>query len=90
MKTVSQLGSGKPPVGTTAYMGRAKHLMQCRSTVERGSFSFLFEYISKFSQFKQFRVVMRVIVQISLEVTYAEHVHIRDPQVLKAAQGLDA
>ncbi|KAL8103166.1 hypothetical protein AgCh_027635 [Apium graveolens] len=35
MKTVSQLGSGIQPVGTTAYMGRAKHLMKCCSTVER-------------------------------------------------------
>ncbi|PPR83977.1 hypothetical protein GOBAR_AA36742 [Gossypium barbadense] len=36
MKTVSQLGSGKKPVGTTAYMGRAEHLMQCHCEVERG------------------------------------------------------
>ncbi|XP_028772913.1 peroxisomal acyl-coenzyme A oxidase 1 [Neltuma alba] len=35
MKTVSQLGSGKMPVGTTAYMGRAEHLMQCRSDVKQ-------------------------------------------------------
>ncbi|KAG2676364.1 hypothetical protein I3843_12G049600 [Carya illinoinensis] len=35
MKTVSQLGSGKQPVGTTAYMGRVEHLMQCRSTVQK-------------------------------------------------------
>ncbi|PPS11486.1 hypothetical protein GOBAR_AA09160 [Gossypium barbadense] len=43
MKTVSQLGSGKKPVGTTAYMGRAEHLMQCRCEVERGIFyMFLF------------------------------------------------
>ncbi|KAI9111088.1 hypothetical protein K1719_017963 [Acacia pycnantha] len=34
MKTVSQLGSEKMPVGTTAYMGRAEHLMQCRSDVK--------------------------------------------------------
>ncbi|KAL0324501.1 UNVERIFIED_CONTAM: Peroxisomal acyl-coenzyme A oxidase 1 [Sesamum calycinum] len=31
MKTVSQLGTGKQPVGTIAYMGRIEHLMQCRS-----------------------------------------------------------
>ncbi|KAI3918736.1 hypothetical protein MKX01_042056 [Papaver californicum] len=30
MKTVSQLGSNKIPVGTTAYMGRIEHLMQCQ------------------------------------------------------------
>ncbi|KAG8480868.1 hypothetical protein CXB51_025500 [Gossypium anomalum] len=30
-----QLGSGRSPVGTTAYMGRAEHLMQCRCEVER-------------------------------------------------------
>ena len=35
MKTVSQLGSGKKPAGTTAYMGRTEHLMQCRCEVER-------------------------------------------------------
>lgn len=36
MKTVSQLGSGKAPAGTTAYMGRAQHLLQCRSNVRKG------------------------------------------------------
>ncbi|KAL1211138.1 putative peroxisomal acyl-coenzyme A oxidase 1.2 [Cardamine amara subsp. amara] len=35
MKTVSQLGSGKAPAGTTAYMGRAQHLLQCRSGVQK-------------------------------------------------------
>lgn len=35
MKTVSQLGSGKKPVGTTSYMGQIEHLMQCRSNVQR-------------------------------------------------------
>ncbi|KAK4844050.1 hypothetical protein QYF36_015791 [Acer negundo] len=35
MKTVSQLGSGKKPVGTTAYMGRAEHLLQCQCDVQR-------------------------------------------------------
>ncbi|XAR54930.1 Acyl-CoA oxidase [Bertholletia excelsa] len=35
VKTVSQLGSGKQPVGTTAYMGRAEHLMQCHCSVQR-------------------------------------------------------
>lgn len=34
IKTVSQLGSGKQPVGTTAYMGRVEHLMQCRCGVQ--------------------------------------------------------
>ncbi|KAF3324707.1 peroxisomal acyl-coenzyme A oxidase 1-like isoform X1 [Carex littledalei] len=33
MKTVSQLTTGKKPVGTTAYMGNIEHLMQCRCTV---------------------------------------------------------
>nr|DAD47719.1 TPA_asm: hypothetical protein HUJ06_017656 [Nelumbo nucifera] len=35
MKTVSQLGSGKKPVGTTAYMGKIEHLMQCQCDVQR-------------------------------------------------------
>lgn len=35
MKTVSQLGSGKKPVGTTAYMGQAEHLLQCHCDVQR-------------------------------------------------------
>ncbi|KAF7810081.1 peroxisomal acyl-coenzyme A oxidase 1-like [Senna tora] len=35
MKTVSQLGSGKKPVGTTAYMGRVEHLMQCCCDVQK-------------------------------------------------------
>ncbi|GFZ01141.1 acyl-CoA oxidase 1 [Actinidia rufa] len=38
MKTVSQLGSGRQPVGTIAYMKRAEHLMQCHCNVERGTF----------------------------------------------------
>ncbi|CAL5429616.1 unnamed protein product [Camellia sinensis] len=35
MKTVSQLGFGMKPVGTTSYMGRVEHLMQCRCDVQR-------------------------------------------------------
>ncbi|CAI9095738.1 OLC1v1031736C1 [Oldenlandia corymbosa var. corymbosa] len=35
MKTVSQLGSGKPPVGTISYMGRIEQLMQCRCAVKK-------------------------------------------------------
>ncbi|XP_031128030.1 peroxisomal acyl-coenzyme A oxidase 1-like [Ipomoea triloba] len=35
MKTVSQLFSGKHPVGTTAYMGRLQQLLQCRSNVQQ-------------------------------------------------------
>ncbi|KAJ6851121.1 peroxisomal acyl-coenzyme A oxidase 1-like [Iris pallida] len=35
VKTVSRLGSGKKPLGTTAYMGRVEHLMQCRSDVRK-------------------------------------------------------
>ncbi|ONK59136.1 uncharacterized protein A4U43_C08F3360 [Asparagus officinalis] len=35
VKTVSRLGSGKKPVGTTSYMARAEHLMQCRSDVRQ-------------------------------------------------------
>ncbi|KAF6165692.1 hypothetical protein GIB67_012589 [Kingdonia uniflora] len=37
MKTVSQLGSGKQPVGTTAYMGRVEHLLQCCSDVQQAA-----------------------------------------------------
>ncbi|CAL5355876.1 unnamed protein product [Camellia sinensis] len=39
MKTVSQLGFGMKPVGTTSYMGRVEHLMQCRYDVQRESCS---------------------------------------------------
>nr|AQZ55555.1 acyl-CoA-oxidase-1 [Mangifera indica] len=35
MKTVSQLGSGKKPVGTISYMEQAEHLMKCRCEVQR-------------------------------------------------------
>ncbi|KAK9120812.1 hypothetical protein Syun_018429 [Stephania yunnanensis] len=35
MKTVSQLGSGVQPVGTTAYLGRVEHLMQCQCSVQK-------------------------------------------------------
>lgn len=37
MKTVSQLPSGKKPIGTTSYMGRAEHLLQSRCNVQKGS-----------------------------------------------------
>ncbi|RZS03092.1 hypothetical protein BHM03_00033196, partial [Ensete ventricosum] len=33
MKTVSQLGSGKKPVGTTAYMGSVQHLLQSKCDI---------------------------------------------------------
>ncbi|KAL9259766.1 Peroxisomal acyl-coenzyme A oxidase 1-like protein [Drosera capensis] len=35
MKTVAQLPSGKLPVGTTAYMGRVEHLLQCSCDVKK-------------------------------------------------------
>ncbi|KAL8539837.1 hypothetical protein ACS0TY_001438 [Phlomoides rotata] len=35
MKTVSQLGTGKQPVGTIAYMGRIEHLLKSRCSVQR-------------------------------------------------------
>ncbi|KAF6161414.1 hypothetical protein GIB67_009293 [Kingdonia uniflora] len=35
MKAVSQLESGKQLVGTTAYMGRVEHLLQCCSDVQQ-------------------------------------------------------
>ncbi|XP_031273870.1 peroxisomal acyl-coenzyme A oxidase 1-like [Pistacia vera] len=34
MKTVSQLGSGKKPVGTISYMEQVEHLMKCRCEVQ--------------------------------------------------------
>lgn len=42
MKTVAQLPSGKKPVGTTTYMGRAQHLIQCRSSAQKGCIFFLY------------------------------------------------
>ncbi|KAM0934278.1 putative acyl-CoA oxidase, acyl-CoA dehydrogenase/oxidase and middle domain superfamily [Dioscorea sansibarensis] len=35
VKTVSQLGSGKQPTGSVAYMGRVEHLMQCTCNVQK-------------------------------------------------------
>ncbi|XP_075478361.1 peroxisomal acyl-coenzyme A oxidase 1-like [Primulina tabacum] len=35
VKTVSQTGTGKPPVGTVSYMGRIEHLMKCRCNVKK-------------------------------------------------------
>lgn len=35
MKTVSQIGSGKQPVGTISYMGRVEHLLKSRCNVQR-------------------------------------------------------
>lgn len=36
MKTISQLGSGNKPVGTTAYLARVEQLMQYQSDVKKG------------------------------------------------------
>ncbi|PRQ44617.1 putative acyl-CoA oxidase [Rosa chinensis] len=35
MKTISQLQTGKKPIGTTAYMAHVEHLIQCRCTVQK-------------------------------------------------------
>lgn len=51
VKTISRLGSGKMPVGTTEYMGRAEHLMQCRSNVRQGTSYFLAQTIVNFLSF---------------------------------------
>lgn len=46
MKTASQLGSGKKPTGTTAYLGRVQDLMQCRCEVQTGNILLvLFSYV---------------------------------------------
>ncbi|KAL2898160.1 Peroxisomal acyl-coenzyme A oxidase 1 [Bienertia sinuspersici] len=45
MKTVSQLGSGKQPVGTIAYMGRAENLMQSQCTVKKVSKVYVFNVL---------------------------------------------
>ncbi|KAH7659380.1 Acyl-CoA oxidase protein [Dioscorea alata] len=37
VKTVSQLGSGKQPTGTTAYMGKVEHLTQCTCDVQKAA-----------------------------------------------------
>ena len=37
MKTISQLGSGNNPVGTTAYLGRAEQLLHYHSDVQKGT-----------------------------------------------------
>lgn len=42
MKTISQLGSGKQPVGTIAYMGKIQYLMQCKCDVLTGQHSTIF------------------------------------------------
>jgi len=36
IKSISQLGSGKKPVGTTSYIERVEQLMVYRSDVEKG------------------------------------------------------
>jgi acyl-CoA oxidase len=38
MKTLSQLTSGKQPVGTMAYMGNVQYLMQCKCAVNTGTY----------------------------------------------------
>ncbi|KAM5558900.1 hypothetical protein ABKV19_020518 [Rosa sericea] len=35
MKTISQLQTGKKPIGTTAYMGHVEHLIQCHCEVQK-------------------------------------------------------
>lgn len=37
MKTVSQLASGKKPIGTTAYLGRLEDLMHCHCDAQKGN-----------------------------------------------------
>jgi len=36
IKTISKLGSGKKPVGTTSYIGRVEQLMLYHSDVQKG------------------------------------------------------
>lgn len=58
VKTVSQLGSGIQPVGTTSYMGRAEHLMQCRPNVERAEDWLKLSTILEAFEARAFRMVV--------------------------------
>lgn len=60
MKTVSQLTTGKKPVGTTAYMGNIEHLMQCRCMVNTGTYSLPFFSESVVNKSGAFRTFVRL------------------------------
>ncbi|KAG5524096.1 hypothetical protein RHGRI_030927 [Rhododendron griersonianum] len=68
MKTVSQLGSSKKPVGTIAYMTRVEHLMQCRCGVQRGFAELSVDLVEAAVAHCQLIVVSKFIEKLQQEI----------------------
>ncbi|KAG5564809.1 hypothetical protein RHGRI_000870 [Rhododendron griersonianum] len=68
MKTVSQLGSSKKPVGTIAYMTRVEHLMQCRCGVQRGFAELSADLVEAAVAHCQLLVVSKFIEKLQQEI----------------------
>ncbi|KAG2609589.1 hypothetical protein PVAP13_4KG051400 [Panicum virgatum] len=74
MKTVSQLTSGKQPVGTMAYMGKVQHLMQSKCAVKTEAF-----------EARALRMAVNCAQNIGQASNQEEGFYERSPDLLEAA-----
>nr|TKW31090.1 hypothetical protein SEVIR_2G081900v2 [Setaria viridis] len=85
MKTVSQLASGKPPVGTMAYMGKVQYLMQCKCAVNTAEDWLNPVAIQEAFEARALRMAVNCAQNIGQAASQEEGFYERSPDLLEAA-----
>ncbi|PUZ62601.1 hypothetical protein GQ55_4G369900 [Panicum hallii var. hallii] len=85
MKTVSQLASGKQPVGTMAYMGKVQYLMQCKCAVNTAEDWLNPVAIQEAFEARALRMVVNCAQNVSQASSQEEGFYERSPDLLEAA-----
>ncbi|KAG2609588.1 hypothetical protein PVAP13_4KG051400 [Panicum virgatum] len=85
MKTVSQLTSGKQPVGTMAYMGKVQHLMQSKCAVKTAEDWLNPAFIQEAFEARALRMAVNCAQNIGQASNQEEGFYERSPDLLEAA-----
>ncbi|KAK8454988.1 hypothetical protein SEVIR_4G062700v4 [Setaria viridis] len=85
MKTVSQLTSGKQPVGTMAYMGKVQYLMQCKCAVNTAEDWLNPAAIQEAFEARALRMAVNCAQNIGQATSQEEGFYERSPDLLEAA-----
>ncbi|KAG2604374.1 hypothetical protein PVAP13_4NG058433 [Panicum virgatum] len=85
MKTVSQLTSGKQPVGTMAYMGKVQHLMQSKCAVKTAEDWLNPAFIQEAFEARALRMAVNCAQNIGQAANQEEGFYERSPDLLESA-----
>nr|CAB3466674.1 unnamed protein product [Digitaria exilis] len=85
MKTVSQLASGKQPVGTMAYMGRVQYLMQSKCAVNRAEDWLNPAAIQEAFEARALRMAVNCAQNVNQAASQEDGFYERSPDLLEAA-----